>query len=52
MKQRVKQLMRECDDLASRHWEQAASSRGQAYTDWLKKIKIAADFIRSQKKSA
>ena len=52
MKEKTRQLMRECDEAASRHWEQAASSRGQAYTEWLKKVKIAADFIRSQKKSA
>ena len=39
------QLTRECDDIAARHWRQAASDRGQTYKEWLNHVEKAADFI-------
>ena len=41
----VKQLTRECDDLAASFWRQEASSRGLAYEKWLKKVSQVSDII-------
>ena len=42
----ITQLIRECDNLAARHWSLAAGDRGQAARDWLKKTKEAALLIQ------
>jgi len=46
----AKQLVGECDALATRFWERAASDREQAYEKWLQQVKKSADFIRQIKK--
>ena len=48
----LEQLTRESDELASRYWSQAASSRERAYKEWLNCIKKGADSIRSCAKNA
>ena len=45
----VAKMTRECDDLATRYWELAASSRGQAYENWLKKISQVSDIIEKNR---
>ena len=45
----VKQLTRECDDLAARFWQLEASGRGQAYLEWLQKVKQTADIIEKNR---
>ena len=45
----VKQLTRECDDLAARFWQREASGRGQAYLEWLQKVKQTADIIEKNR---
>ena len=45
----VKQLTRECDDLAARFWQQEASSRGLAYEKWLKKVSQVSDIIEKNR---
>ena len=42
---RITQLTRECNALAARHWQLEASGRGQAYLEWLQKVKQTADII-------
>ena len=42
----VKQLTRECDDLAASFWRQEASGRGQSYKKWLNQVKKTVDFIK------
>ena len=44
------QLKRECDRLAARHWELAASDRGKSYKEWQKACKKYADFIGQLKR--
>ena len=41
----IKNLMRECNDLASRYYKLEASDRQQGYELWLKKVKKVAHFI-------
>ena len=48
----VKQLTRECDDLAARFWQREASGRGQSYKEWLNQIKKTVDFIKVFEKNA
>ena len=45
----VKQLTRECDDLAARFWQREASGRGPAYLEWLQKVKQTADIIEKNR---
>ena len=48
----IKQLTRECDALAASYWRLEASGRGQAYLEWLQKVKQTADIIeKNQPKS-
>ena len=42
---KISQLTRECDDLATRHWQLEASGRGQAYLEWLQKVRQVSDII-------
>ena len=44
------QLKRECDRLAARHWELAASDRVKTYKEWQKACKKYADFIEQLKR--
>jgi hypothetical protein len=39
------QLKRECDRLAARHWELAASDRAKSYQEWQKACQKYADFL-------
>ena len=41
--------MQQCDDLATRHWQLEASGRGQAYLEWLQKVKQTADIIEKNR---
>jgi len=45
----VKQLTRECDMLAASFWQQEASSRGQIYEKWLKKVSQVSDIIEKNR---
>jgi hypothetical protein len=45
----VKQLTRECDDLAARFWRLEASGRGRGYLEWLQKVKETADIIEKNR---
>ena len=45
----VKQLTRECDDLAARFWQREASGRGPAYLEWLQKVKQTSDIIEKNR---
>ena len=45
----VKQLTRECDALAASYWQREASGRGQAYLEWLQKVKQTADIIEKNR---
>jgi hypothetical protein len=45
----VKQLTRECDDLAARYWQREASGRGRGYLEWLQKVKETADIIEKNR---
>ena len=45
----VRQLTRECDDLAARFWQREASGRGPAYLEWLQKVKQTADIIEKNR---
>ena len=45
----VKQLTRECDDLAARFWQREASGRGRGYLEWLQKVKETADIIEKNR---
>ena len=40
-----RQLMRECDNAAARHWQLEASDRKQGYELWLKEVKKVSHFI-------
>ena len=42
----IKQLTRECDDLAASFWRQEASGREQSYKKWLNQVKKTVDFIK------
>jgi hypothetical protein len=42
---KVHEMMRECDNLATRHWQLEASGRGQSYKMWLNQVKKTVDFI-------
>ena len=44
------QLKRECDELAARHWELAASDRAKSYKEWQKACQKYADFINKLKR--
>jgi len=45
----IKQLTRECDDLAASFWRQGASGRGLAYEKWLKKVSQVSDIIEKNR---
>ena len=45
----VKQLTRECDNIATRYWGLAASSRGRVYVEWLKKVSQVSDIIEKNR---
>ena len=45
----IRQLTRECDDLAARFWQREASGRGQAYLEWLQKVSQTADIIEKNR---
>ena len=45
----IRQLTRECDDLAARFWQREASGRGQAYEKWLKKVSQVSDIIEKNR---
>ena len=45
----VRQLTRECDDLAARFWQREASGRGPAYLEWLQKVKQTVDIIEKNR---
>ena len=44
------QLKRECDELAARHWELAASDRAKTYEKWQKACQKYVDFINQLKR--
>ena len=41
----IRQLTRECDNLATRFWQLEASGRGQGYLEWLQKVRQVSDII-------
>jgi len=43
----IKNLMNECNALASRYYKLEASDRQQGYKEWLNQVQITADFIRN-----
>jgi hypothetical protein len=45
----IKQLTRECDNLATRFWRQEASGRGRGYLEWLQKVRQTADIIEKNR---
>ena len=45
----VRQLTRECDDLAARFWQREASGRGPAYLEWLQKVKQVSEIIEQNR---
>ena len=45
----VKQLTRECDDLAARFWRLEASGRGRGYLEWLQKVKQVSEIIEENR---
>jgi hypothetical protein len=45
----IRQLTRECDDLAASFWQLEASGRGRAYLEWLQKVKQTADIIEKNR---
>ena len=45
----IRQLTRECDDLAASFWQREASGRGLAYEKWLKKVSQTADIIEKNR---
>lgn len=47
---KIKQLLRECDEAAARHWQLEARNRERGYKKWLEEVKKASDFIRLLKK--
>ena len=44
------QLRVECDRLAARHWELAASGRVKSYEKWKKAVEKYIDFINQLKR--
>ena len=44
----IKQLMRECDDLASRYYRLDSGSRERAARDWLEQVKKTAKMINTE----
>ena len=44
------QLRVECDRLAARHWELAASDRVKSYEEWQKAVEKYVDFIAQLKR--
>lgn len=46
---KITQLTRECDDLAARFWQREASGRGQAYLEWLQKVRQVSDIIEENR---
>lgn len=45
----VKQLTRECDDLAARFWQLEASGRGRGYLEWLQKVRQVSEIIEENR---
>jgi hypothetical protein len=45
----VKQLTRECDDLAARFWRLEASGRGRGYLEWLQKVRQVSEIIEENR---
>ena len=46
----IKQLLRECDDLASRYYRLDSGSRERAARDWLKQVRKTAKIINNRLK--
>ena len=46
---KIAQLTRECNALAARFWQLEASGRGQAYLEWLQKVKQVSDIIEENR---
>ena len=46
---RITQLTRECDSLAASYWQREASGRGQAYLEWLQKVRQVSDIIEENR---
>ena len=44
----IKQLMRECDDLASRYYRLDSGSRERAARDWLEQVRKTAKMINNR----
>ena len=42
---KIKQLTRECDNLATRYWQLGASGKGRGYLEWLQKVRQTTDII-------
>jgi hypothetical protein len=45
----IRQLTRECDNLATRFWQLEASGRGRGYLEWLQKVRQTADIIEKNR---
>ena len=45
----IRQLTRECDDLAARFWRLEASGRGRGYLEWLQKVKQVSEIIEENR---
>ena len=45
----IRQLTRECDRLAARHWELGTMDRSLSYLEWLQKVKQTADIINKNR---
>lgn len=44
----LRRLIRECDELAARHWERAAGDRAESYRNWLNHLKKATIEIKNE----
>ena len=45
----IRQLTRECDDLAARFWQLEASGRGRGYLEWLQKVRQVSEIIEENR---
>jgi hypothetical protein len=45
----IAQLTRECDNLATRHWQLEASGRGRGYLEWLQKVRQVSEIIEENR---
>ena len=46
----IEQLMRECDNLAARYYNLAASDRERAARDWLEQVRKTAKLVQARYK--